>query len=62
LFYGENSWTVARREMKFGVVFNRCEVLNVTMVGNFGVMLVRTLNNSVEFYNFVQYHIFVNCL
>jgi hypothetical protein len=75
LFYGENSLTVALRQIKFGIVkdyghasklfsalFSLMNVVNMAMVQSSEVMLAQMLNHCVQFYNFVQCHTFVNYL
>jgi hypothetical protein len=59
LFYGDNSWTVTLRPMKFRavkdistssiwiIVFFHKRLLNMAMVRNFEIMLRQTLNHSV---------------
>jgi hypothetical protein len=67
LFYGDNSWTVALSQKKFGtiedhdkptrfiwfiILFDRA--FKYADGENFGVMWGQMLNHSVEYCNFVQ--------
>jgi hypothetical protein len=55
IWYNKRSWTYL--QVLFEWLFYLTKLLNTTMVRKFEVMLRLTLNHSVEFCNFVQYHI-----
>jgi hypothetical protein len=44
----------------FELLFSLKKLLNMGMMRNFDIMLTETLNCSVEFCNFVQWHVYVN--